>query len=289
MLYEIKNDQLKVVVSSRGAEIMSIKTPDETEYMWQADPKYWGHHSVTIFPYVGRLTEGKYSYHNDFYHLPNHGIARAAEFSAIQVSKNSLKLTLNNPDQYRNQYPFTYSFSVYYYLNKNYLFTRYSVINQGIKTMYFAVGGHPAINVPLEKNLVFEDYKLHFSESNLTRIKLSDECFITNNEQEFALRNNELPLIHSLFDNDAIVLKGQYEKVTLLSEKGTHSVSLYANGFPYLGLWHKACSDAPYICLEPWSALPSRQGIIEDLETQPDLTSLPANESFEATWSLCIN
>ena len=53
-----------------------------------------------------------------------------------------------------------------------------------------------------------------------------------------------------------------------------------------LGFWHMPKTDAPYVCLEPWSSLPSRQDVVEDLETQPDLISLPAGEVWTTTWSL---
>ena len=35
----------------------------------------------------------------------------------------------------------------------------------------------------------------------------------------------------------------------------------------YLGIWHMPKTDAPYICIEPWSSLPSRKNVVEDLET----------------------
>ncbi len=42
----------------------------------------------------------------------------------------------------------------------------------------------------------------------------------------------------------------------------------------YLRLWHMPLKAAPYICIEPWSSLPSRLNIVEDIESQPDLTKL---------------
>jgi galactose mutarotase-like enzyme len=47
-------------------------------------------------------------------------------------------------------------------------------------------------------------------------------------------------------------------------------------------------TDAPYICLEPWSSLPAHQDVIEDLQTQEDLISLEAGKTYRTTWSLKI-
>ena len=56
MRYVLENDILRVEVSSNGAELKSVKSKATgQEYMWQADPKYWGRTSPILFPFVGRL------------------------------------------------------------------------------------------------------------------------------------------------------------------------------------------------------------------------------------------
>ena len=118
------------------------------------------------------------------------------------------------------------------------------------------------------------------------RVEFTPECFITGNADPFPLENGKLPLRHDLFDQDAIVLKGVPGEVTLRSAKGERGVTLTAPDLKVLGFWHMPKTDAPYVCLEPWSSLPSRQDVVEDLETQPDLISLPAGETWSTTWSL---
>ena len=134
MFYTIRNDALTIRVATAGAQLMSILGADSTQYLWQGDPRYWPDRSLTIFPYVARLTQGSYRYRGKLYHMPIHG---------------------------------------------------------------FGLGGHPGINVPLEKGLAFEDY-----------------------------------------------------------------------------------------CLEPWTSLPSRQDLVEDLEKQPDLIRLEPKNVYKTTWSL---
>lgn len=91
---------------------------------------------------------------------------------------------------------------------------------------------------------------------------------------------------HELFDDDAIVLKGVPGQVTLSSPKGRRGVTLLAPDLPVYGFWHAPKTDAPYVCLEPWSSLPSRQDVVEDLEQQKDLIAVPAGETYRTTWSL---
>ena len=49
--YILKNSELTVTVSSAGAEIRSVKdNATGQEYMWQADPAFWGWTSPNLFP-----------------------------------------------------------------------------------------------------------------------------------------------------------------------------------------------------------------------------------------------
>ena len=53
-MIQISNDQLTVAIHEKGAELQSIQL-NGMEYLWQADPKYWGKHSPVLFPIVGEL------------------------------------------------------------------------------------------------------------------------------------------------------------------------------------------------------------------------------------------
>lgn len=288
MLAHIENDKLQVIVSDAGAELMSIRSTDGTEYLWQADPAYWSDRAPNIFPYVARLTDGCYTYQGKTYKLPIHGFAPTAKFSVTDWEKTSVTFYLESSEAFYNMYPFRFRFSLRYRLEAMTLHVDMKVENQDTKTMYFGLGGHPGIRVPMEEGLTFEDYFLEFPESRLRRVEFTADCFITGRELPFPLQDNRLPLRHTMFDDDAIVLKGVPGKVVLRSEKGQRAVTLMAPDLPVYGFWHMPKTDAPYLCLEPWSSLPSRQDVVEDLETQPDLIRLDAGKTYHTTWSLCF-
>ena len=286
MLHHIENDFLQVIISDSGAELMSIRSTGGTEYLWQGDPAYWSDRAPNIFPYVARLTDGCYTYRGNTYKLPIHGFAPTAKFTVTESEKNAVTFTLESNPEFYKMYPFLFRFSIRYRLEESTLHTELKVENQDGKTMYFGLGGHPGIHVPMEQGLSFEDYFLEFPKAELRRVEFTPACFITGKEDPFPLENDRLPLSHNMFDDDAIVLKGVPGKVTLRSEKGHHAVTLIAPDLPVFGFWHMPKTDAPYICLEPWSSLPSRQDVVEDLETQPDLIPLPSGSTYTATWSL---
>ena len=76
------------------------------------------------------------------------------------------------------------------------------------------------------------------------------------------------------------------DAVTLTSGQSGRYVKIRYPQMKYLGIWHTPRSEAPYVCIEPWSSLPSRQGIIEDLEKQENLVSVEENGVYCNQWSI---
>ena len=155
-------------------------------------------------------------------------------YAVTEHTDTSVTFTLEDNDEFYEMYPFRFRFSIHYYLEESNLRVRLEVENRDEKAMYFGLGGHPGINVPLEPGLKFEDYFLQFPVGNLRRVEFTESCFITGKDDPFPLENHRLPLRHNMFDQDAIVLKGVPGKVTLGSDKGTKSVTLTA---PELGVF----------------------------------------------------
>ena len=286
----IKNEFLEVKINEFGAELLSIRGVDGTEYLWQGDPKYWKDRAPKIFPYVARLTEGKYTLFGNTYEMKIHGFAKSTLFSANRISESEVILTITENKETLKMYPYNFEFSVRYRLEGNKLINEYIVKNMDNKQMYFGLGGHPGFNVPFTENTEFEDYYIQFEgEGEPTRIGFSETCFITGNDAPFKLEaDNKISLKHNMFDEDAIVLKDTAKSVALKSDKTDKAVKVTFPNMKYIGFWHRPKTDAPYICIEPWSSLPSRQDIIEDLATQPDLVSLKSGEEFRDGFAIEI-
>ena len=56
----------------------------------------------------------------------------------------------------------------------------------------------------------------------------------------------------------------------------------------YLGLWHWPRTDAPYVCIEPWTSLPAYDGRVDDLETKEDMFELSPLASYELIWTITV-
>ena len=62
-----------------------------------------------------------------------------------------------------------------------------------------------------------------------------------------------------------------YTHLDVYKRQGTRRVTVSYPDMDYIGFWHATLTEAPYVCIEPWSSLPSRQDIVEDLSSRiPD-------------------
>ena len=272
----IKNNYLTVEIQEKGAQLWSIKDASGHEYLWQGDPAYWEDRAPNLFPYIARLTQGKYTLKGETYHMDIHGFAKDTIFETEQPSDSKVVFHIVNTEETYKQYPFSFQFEISYELVDKKLLVTYKAKNEDEKVMYFGVGGHPGFQVPMEDGLAFEDYYLEFDTvEEAKRVGFSEDCFVTGDNELFPLEDGKcLPLHHNMFDDDAIVLVDMARGVKLSSKKGNKAIHVTYPNMPYLGLWHWPKTDAPYICIEPWSSLPSRKDIVEDLETQPGLIPL---------------
>ncbi len=287
-IIKIGNDRLIIEVNRKGAQLWSVKDKQGTEYLWQGDVKYWEDRSPILFPYIARLTDGKYVYKNDVYSMDIHGFAKDMYYDVIYKEVDIIRLKMQSHDF--GVYPFEFEFYVNYILQGNSLKVLLEVNNMSGKRMYFGIGGHSGFNVPVYEDTIFEDYYIDFSQDvEPIRIGMSSECFVNGEDSRFELCDGRLLLNHQLFDDDAIILKDMGKSVTLGCFKTMRHIKVEYEKMKYLGLWHRPNTDAPYICIEPWTSLPSREGVIENLELQENLVTLEKDESYSCGYSITIN
>ena len=283
-MIQIENDHLVVRINEKGAELQSVQL-NALEYLWQADPNYWGKHAPVLFPIIGELKDGKYIFENKEYHLPRHGFARDKMFEATQTSSSSAIFTLHNNADTLAVYPFQFIFQVQYEIKEYTLYCSYIVQNINDGDLYFSVGGHPAFRVPLNEKLQYEDYTLAFNkDTSLKRFLLNNG--LTDDKTEIVvLDDKKLHLKSSLFYDDAIVLKHiSSDQIKLYSDKDPHGLTFRFEGFPYFGIW--AAKDAPFVCLEPWCGIADNIHHDYQLKNKEGINQLAAGAKWKRTWSV---
>lgn len=288
MEYVIENELLRVCVTTWGAQVKSVvRKCDGVEHMWQADPTVWGYHAPVLFPYCGKLKDGKLFAKGKQYDSPaQHGFARTSEHTLVSHSENSLVLELSESEQTLAVWPYRFRFVSTFTLDGDVLHHTLTVENTDACEMPFGVGFHPAFSVPFDNAHTYRDYELRFdrTESPLCLVTqpkglVSGECYYLGNNL------NTIPIDENLFANDSHCMTALRSNTLGLYEKDSgRAVVCSIKGFPFTLIWSKP-GQPKFVCIEPWNALPSpEQGGI-DWDAKPAAEVLCPGESFSTTLS----
>lgn len=289
-MIELKNAVLRAQVSEKGAELCALSGADGTEYLWQGDPALWARHAPVLFPHVGRLPGGCYTWRGGTYRLPLHGFAKESAFAVEARTQTSVALTLCDDAATRAQYPFAFLLRVEYALAGESLCVCFTVENRGDGPMPFGLGAHPGFRVPLREGLKLSDYALRFgAPCRPLQHLLRDDCLMSGETAPFPLQDaSTLRLAPGLFDRDAIVLSGMARCVTLCAAYDRRMVEVSFPDAPYLALWQPPHTCAPFLCIEPWLSLPAPGGAAANWSELPTLVHLMPGEQRQFRWSVTV-
>ena len=302
MRYFLENEQIKVEIESFGAELKSlVNKATGQEYMWEADPSYWGKTSPVLFPFIGKLEGAGYKYGGEAYAIEKHGFARDMEFSCVEQKTDCIIFFIKSNEITLKKFPFPFRLEISYELRGNVVTEKWSVVNKGERTMYFSLGGHPAFACPLMKEGVrayrrtdcfikLYDEKWKPYGGNMVRstdIGVPDGLLtgvVTSVEVEDGL----IPVKEHIFDQDALCLVEQgVGAVGLCDASGREYVRVEAD-CPVWGIWSQPDSNAAYVCLEPWWGICDSKGYAGTLEERPYTNSVEAGKTWEKKFTIVL-
>lgn len=271
MILKLKKNGSTAEVSTKGAELISYKNTDGTEFIWNGDPAFWSGRNPVLFPVVGNLKDGRITIKGDTYEMNRHGFARNTEFSVADHGEDFVVFRLTENEETLKRYPYPFLFEVCHQLTDEGFATSFTVKNTGTEPLPYCVGAHTAINCPLasETGAQFEDYQLVFDKDETARsIPLTSNGLISDGERLDIIKGGrQVPLAYDVFGRiDTVIFDGLASTgVNLVHKKTGRGVRMEFAGFPMIAFWTKP--GAPYLCLEPWhgcAAAENESGIFED-------------------------
>ncbi len=284
----LQNNVLKVEVARAGAELKSIfEIESGIEYLWQADPTYWGRSAPILFPIVGKLKDNKYVIGGDSFTLPQHGFARDSKFAFVKHKDDEILLELNADDETRRHYPFEFCLRADYRLRRNTIAIAYTVTNRTEHPMYFSIGSHPAFNIPFGAGIL-TDYYIEFDESESIGCHRVEEGYPSTERPSILDEGRLLNLRSDLFDLGAIIFKNHRSRnISIKNTRDKRRIALNTGGAPYLGIWSKP--GAPFVCIEPWFGIADGPDSNYDFTQKEGIQSLAPGEVFETTYSITVD
>ena len=254
MNYTIKNEYLTAEINLYGGELKSL-VYNGKEYMLN-DKKYWGYTSPYLFPVIGKLLDGYTVIEGNKYEIPKHGLVRNANFELLEHKDDEISVILKSNRQFKDLYPYEFSFIITYKVVEKKLHTFITVKNEDSKDMCFNLGLHPAFI--LEDH--FENYKIEFENKESSDIPSVEGNGTINFLKTYKKFDSitELPLKYNDYEVDALLFTNCASSSVKLLNKENKGILFNFNDFPNVAFWTPNSLDAPFICIEPWIGYPSK-------------------------------
>lgn len=269
-MHTLENDFLKIEVSDFGAELRSVYDKKlMKERMWSGNPDIWGRVSPVLFPIVGKVKDGHYTYEGNKYELSQHGFLRDQKFELKSSAKDRLIFKFSSDETMLKFYPFKHEVNIEYRLRGSSVQILWTVKNRDNGQMFYSIGAHPGFS--LDEN---KDYEFIFpKESKSHRYKLSEG--LLGSSEAISLETMDVTM--ELFDEDAIIYD-DVSSIVLRAKDDSESLKMNFKGFPYLGLWsvYDKNGKLPFVCIEPW------HGIVDESDSNHEFTKKLGMRSLDA-------
>ena len=293
MIIELKNNHMEADISTTGAELKSLRKTNDirnVEYLWQLNPQIWERQAPLLFPLIGRLKDGEYTYEGKTYKTEIHGFARFREFAVINREETSVTLETTSDEDTKKEYPFDFILRITYRLDGNGLVKEHSVENTGNTPIYYEIGGHEGYNLALFEGEAMEDYYIEFPDTDHLMTYVTDsDVMIEKDKVKVSLEEGRLYLSPEVFKDDALIMDNFSKRtVYLCNTRNDRRVTVEFNDFKYLGIWTKYMRGN-YVCIEPWSSLPDCNYLGKELTAKKDIRILEAGAMETLAYTMKID
>ena len=132
MQIQLRKGGLRAVTDTHGGELISLRDPAGTEYIWGGDPAFWSGRNPNLFPIVGNQKDGTVRFDGEPFRMGRHGFARNSEFSPAEQAADAVTFLLEDSEETRVQYPFRFALQV-----------RHRLLEDGFATSFTAPASSP--------------------------------------------------------------------------------------------------------------------------------------------------
>ncbi len=286
-IHQLERDGITIRVNEHGAELISLQKNNH-EYMWSADPAYWGRTAPVLFPIVGGVKDKRYTLDGKTYSMGQHGFARDNEFACVEKTENALVFSFASNEKTREVYPYDFRLEITYRIIEGSVEVIWKVYNTDSKSIYFSIGGHPAFACPYPYDATLTLSKVGNRLGAVTVNRFGTKGLVTGVAEQVATA--PLTVSDEVFSQDALVIEGsQTDCVTLdYRENGQeYSVKIQADT-PLMGLWTPPMKHAPFVCIEPWYGRCDAEDFDGEFTEREYTNLLPVGESFVGGFTITV-
>ena len=305
----LDNGKISISVKTHGAELSSLRCGDR-EYLWQADPEFWGRTSPVLFPIVGSVWNKQIRSHGKVLTMGQHGFARDMEFESTKITDSELWFRLASSPATLERFPYGFILEAGYRLSGRCVHVIWKVTNPAGsgEDLHFQIGAHPAFHWPMltDKAIsagtaAMKEELTMSTERGFFRFDTDREVlhmssigegggFDASLERDIQLEDGAFIALdtHS-FEEDAMVFEhGQTRAVSLCGQDRKPYLTVRYPDAPVVGLWSCPGKNAPFVCIEPWYGRADRRGFDGPFETREWINTLKPGATFTGGYSIEI-
>lgn len=281
----LENGSLRAAVSDHGAELLSVwDLETQTERIWTGDPSIWNRHAPILFPFVGKVTGGKYRIGSREYPMTTqHGFARDMDFVCTEETGDSVTHCLTATEQTKAIYPFDFRLTVRHrLLADRTLLVSWTVENSGTEQMYYSIGGHPGFLLP--QGVRKEDCQILFpGKTELHYLSANGSGFLLPRLRTLCPREGRAPWQADIPDT-WVFEDHQVGAVGIALPDGKPYVMMECAQFPMLAVWANPAGS--FICLEPWFGRTDDDGFTGTVDLKKDIQTLAGGQKKDISYSI---
>lgn len=261
MEYILENDLLRVTISNFGGQIASVvHKSDGVEHMWSGDPEVWKFQSPVMFPYCGKVKDGRIHIRGRVVeNAPPHGVVRTLTYEPVSKTQDSVSLAVSSCEETLAVFPYQFRFVSTFRLEGERLLHTLTVENTDTEAFSFGIGYHPGFAIPFDDRHSAADYELRFSDLE------SPICVETPtgllNGRYYVLGNNirSIPVTEGMFDSGSHAMVNLRSRTLGIYERdSSRAVVCRIAEYPYCLIWSQP-GMPKFVCIEPWHSLPSTE------------------------------
>lgn len=261
MEYIIENDFLRVTVTEAGAQIKSVVSKiDGVEHMWDGNPDVWKYHSPVMFPYAGKVKDGRIEIRGQVVeNAPQHGFHRISNHEMVSHTSDCVTLALSENEKTMSIFPYRFRFLSTFKVVGDSVHHTLTVENMDNEPFTFGVGYHPAFAIPFDSQHTAQDYEFRFSDMESPICLAAPTGLLNGNYYTLGANIRTLPVTEGMFDNGSHCMVNLSSKKLGIYEKGSgRAVVCDIEQFPYCLIWSMPGMPR-FVCIEPWHSVPSME------------------------------
>lgn len=284
---KLSNGEIVVEIARKGAELQSLADAGGRQWLWQADPAFWGRHAPVLFPIVGRAANDEVTVGGKAYPISQHGFARDRVFEVLSSGPERAGLRLVADEDTRRHYPFDFELDIRFELAGTTLFHTVTARNHGSDPMPVSIGFHPGFQWPLPgASAPQTGHVVVFEREEGADIRRLKDGGVDAAGHPSPVEGKVLALDASLFLEDAIIFDDLKSRSLWFGAPGSDGIRIDYPDLPFLGIWTKP--GAPFLCIEPWQGHAAPLGFSGEMAAMPGMVVVPSEGSVTRHMSIRI-